>query len=172
MRAVLDCLLRAVSGARLLLGIVRCWGRSPLGRSALILVPVVCVAGRRISMSYKPPVLNLKCNVWAISPGVPPHLPAGAPRIANLDCQLCWGRVNELSEESAGLSMHLKVPAGTDIRGLYQNNVPDVVEVPAGTGRTYLVLYVDDVGRGFSNEYRQAVISAQPFATFNPIPWP
>ena len=35
---------------------------------------------------------------------------------------------------------------------------PDVVEVPSGSGRWYQVNLVDDVVKGFTNEYRIATI--------------
>jgi hypothetical protein len=53
----------------------------------------------------------------------------------------------------------LLVPALTDIRDLNQN-VPfnDIVEVPSGSGRWYGVAEVEDVGKGFPNEFRRAAI--------------
>jgi hypothetical protein len=51
----------------------------------------------------------------------------------------------------------LYLPALTDIRDLSCNGGnTDVVEVPAGSGRWYYVGQVDDVAKGFSNEYRRA----------------
>jgi len=34
--------------------------------------------------------------------------------------------------------------------------VNDVVELPAGSGRWYEIAFVEDVGRGFDNEFRMA----------------
>jgi hypothetical protein len=51
------------------------------------------------------------------------------------------------------------LPAGTDIRDEgVDPGVADCVEVPAGSGRFYLVDYVDDVAKDFPNEYRIAVL--------------
>jgi len=54
---------------------------------------------------------------------------------------------------------NLLLPAGTDIRDPYCGGVGDLVEVPEGTGRWYVVILVDDVGKGFDNEYRLAAIT-------------
>lgn len=54
--------------------------------------------------------------------------------------------------------MFLLLPKGTDIRSTVCGVAPDVVEVPAGTGRYYSVEMVDDVARGFANEYRFAMV--------------
>lgn len=76
--------------------------------------------------------------------------------------------------------MSLLLPPLTDIR--YASNPgasdADLVEVPSGSQRLYLVLYVDDVGKGFSNEHRQAIIvRATPAWTIamnypSPVPLP
>jgi len=56
--------------------------------------------------------------------------------------------------------MQLLVPALTDIQppqdatGLFG----DCVEVPGGSGRFYAVIQVDDIGKGFPNEHRFAMI--------------
>jgi hypothetical protein len=68
----------------------------------------------------------------------------------------------------------LLLPAGTDIRdwacwdGLAMDQ-PDVVEAPRGTGRYYTVIQVDDVAKGFPNEYRVAFIAK---GAYWPIPIP
>jgi hypothetical protein len=77
--------------------------------------------------------------------------------------------------------MYLLLPALTDIRDLHQGGAQnDLVEVPAGSGRWYGVVLVDDVGKGFPNEHRYAQIQkvSQPvnagFFTglFWPVPMP
>jgi hypothetical protein len=51
------------------------------------------------------------------------------------------------------------LPAGTDIRDEYcAGNIYDLVEVPSGSGRWYTTSLVDDVAKGFPNEYRLAAI--------------
>jgi hypothetical protein len=58
------------------------------------------------------------------------------------------------------MTMDLLLPAGTDIRGTQDTVGCDIVEVPAGTGRYYWSLTVDDIGKGWPNEHRIAKIVA------------
>jgi hypothetical protein len=64
--------------------------------------------------------------------------------------------------------MKMRVPAGTDLRGNLSTTQRDLVEVPAGSGRYYEVWVVDDVAKGFFNEYRQGLILA--IAQPTPLP--
>lgn len=53
----------------------------------------------------------------------------------------------------------LLVPAGTDLRDYSVSpGVSDIVEAPSGSGRWYLVSYVDDVAKDFPNEYRIGIL--------------
>jgi hypothetical protein len=58
------------------------------------------------------------------------------------------------------MTMNLLLPAKTDVRGPQDVRSFDMVEVPAGSGRWYSVVFVDDIGRGFANEHRTAGIHA------------
>jgi hypothetical protein len=42
-----------------------------------------------------------------------------------------------------------------------------MVEVPSGSGRYYVVVAVDDVGRGFLNEHRYALVL--PYYGYYPV---
>lgn len=57
-------------------------------------------------------------------------------------------------------AMFLLCPKLTDIHGQRPGFGPDNVEVPAGSGRYYRVMFVDDWAKGFPNEYRIALILA------------
>lgn len=58
-------------------------------------------------------------------------------------------------------------PAGTDVRFYGAGGLThDVLEVPAGSGRWYIVMDVDDVAKGFANEYRWASVAKQVFPSF------
>lgn len=61
---------------------------------------------------------------------------------------------------SGMLFSELMLPKLTDIRPMNLTAVreEDLVEVPSGSGRYYAVVWVDDVGKGFSNEYRLALL--------------
>lgn len=80
-----------------------------------------------------------------------------------------------LGASSAGSSLLL--PPFIDIRDpSTAGGVADLVEVPSASGRWYLVEVVDDVAKGFANEYRLAVIgkvfSSTGFPTFPAWPTP
>lgn len=52
----------------------------------------------------------------------------------------------------------LLLPPLTDIQDCFNAGGPDTVEAPAGSGRFYLVDMVDDLGKGFANEHRFALM--------------
>jgi hypothetical protein len=65
--------------------------------------------------------------------------------------------------------MYILCPPFSDIRGLLNPGGSDGVEIPPGSGRRYLVDQVDDIGKGFANEHRFALI--YPTGVWpNPIP--
>jgi hypothetical protein len=68
--------------------------------------------------------------------------------------------------------MWLLLPALTDIRATYTNGSFDVVDCPAGSGRIYAVVFVDDSGKGFANEHRVACLSQYNAAGLWPTPIP
>jgi hypothetical protein len=110
-------------------------------------------------MSFTLPTFNLLCNVWT---GTAP--PPGARR-AQFPCNLAWGRRVNTSLDSVGAfwPTTILLPALADIRTITQTGVAsgnDVVEVPAGSGRYYVAEHVDDIGKGFSNEHRGAILIA------------
>jgi hypothetical protein len=77
----------------------------------------------------------------------------------------------------ATFSMELLLPKLTDIRSVWNALNQDMVEVPAGSKRFYLVYHVDDIGKGFPNEHRFALLSyieqgALVFGFPAPVPLP
>lgn len=113
-------------------------------------------------MSFTLPDFNITCNIytgpWSTK----------ALRLAAVACNLAWSRRvgagqeyidPQLSGSFVTGSMSLLLPAGTDLRAFPTYPISDVVEVPAGTGRWYLVGFVDDIGRGFANEHRCGLIA-------------
>lgn len=63
------------------------------------------------------------------------------------------------------LLMEVLLPKLTDVRGWNAAAGPDTVEVPSGSGRFYSVAMVDDIGKGFTNEHRFAILRQT-------APWP
>lgn len=53
-----------------------------------------------------------------------------------------------------GLVSELLCPKLQDVRPATDVAVADLLEIPAGSKRLYVVLHVDDVAKGFANEYR------------------
>lgn len=116
-------------------------------------------------MSYQVPTFNLVVNVWRF-PVVPP-----AGHSFQLTGNLAYSRrVHPIPGDASASGMALLLPAGSDIRSPVVVIGPDVVEAPAGTGRYYSVLSVDDIGKGFSNEHRCAVLI--PITTYGRWPGP
>jgi hypothetical protein len=94
-----------------------------------------------------PPDLTVACNLMMGGHPNPPVEPT--PGATSLGIALAFARV-----------MSLCLPKGTDVRPAFLTSTGDFdcVEVPGGSGRYYAVLGVDDVGKGFPNEYRLAAI--------------
>jgi len=127
-------------------------------------------------MSFHLPELNIECDIYT-GPWLSKVL-----RVTNEPCNLAYGRRSSLNDELSGtqnggsMAMSLLLDAGTDVRDLSCSAVQDVVEVPAGSGRWYQVYNVDDIGRGFPNEHRCAVIfkisEAMFGSSYSGLSWP
>jgi hypothetical protein len=127
-------------------------------------------------MSFQPPNFNLICAIWS-GPWLSKVL-----RNSAVPCNLALGRrVNSPQSGfnpvlSGSAQPTLLVPARTDIRDVSCGVPSDLVECPVGSGRWYVVNIVDDVGKGFSNEYRVvAMIKACQFVDgveFAGLDWP
>lgn len=114
-------------------------------------------------MAFTVPSFPLKCNIYA-GQGDQAARPSN-PTQRQVSCQLrilktafCLG--SQLG--GTGPVSLLLLSSKADIRPVC-NAWPhgDAVEVPGGSGRFYVVLAVDDVAKGFSNEYRVASIYPQ-----------
>jgi len=109
------------------------------------------------------PNFNLHVNIWRATSN-----PAVDPPDVTAMGNLAWGkRVSAPASGGTGslgvvfVAPVLLLPAHTDIRSDEKCATgDDFVEVPAGTGRIYVVIYVDDLGKGFSNEHRGALLTA------------
>jgi hypothetical protein len=116
-------------------------------------------------MAYKIPTFILAVNIWRAATGTvnPPDVTA----LGNL----AWGRrvtaavgIPEDLDPDTMIST-LLLPKGTDVRDSYSPGGADVIECPAGSHRYYGVKQVDDVGKGFANEFRIAIV-------YKLAPWP
>jgi hypothetical protein len=120
-------------------------------------------------MAYSLPTFNLTCNIWRN--GNPTTNP---PDVVS-PCNLAIGRrvgvllayTSTLTTEPGGA--WLLLPPATDIRDAKAPAGADTVEVGAGSGRFYSVVWVEDIGGGFPNEHRFAeVVGLGPW----PVPFP
>lgn len=119
-------------------------------------------------MPFRVPTFNLTVNIWHNGTGVandPDVVTAGNLSPGNrsgLTLNSLGGGVLATANLAISLAetMFLALPGLTDIRGWGQDGLAggDNVEIPAGTGRFYAVLGVDDVAKGFANEYRRATL--------------
>jgi len=114
-------------------------------------------------MAFTLPDFNLACDVYR-GPWATKVL-----ALSGVACNLAFSRRAQLptalqvNNEWSPI-MSLLVPAGTDIRSLVNAGVEDVIECPAGSGRWYQVGGVDDIGKGFPNEHRCALLFQISFA--------
>jgi len=112
--------------------------------------------------SFALPNFNLVANVWH-NPGVDPST-YPSPSLS-APCNLANGRVSHIlnsqkrlpAQSELGASASMLFPINTDIRDASLTPNPDVIEVPAGSGRFYWVAFCDDIAKGFVNEHRWAV---------------
>lgn len=105
-----------------------------------------------------PPDFNIQCNMYRL-PDVYPGTPTDT-----FDCQLYLASRGILDvtpgDPAAWVPpIYLRLPALTDIRPA------DQIECPIGTGRLYLIRWVEDMHKGFVNEYRIGILeqTVQPF---------
>lgn len=108
-------------------------------------------------MAFTLPEFNLTANIHSVAGGV------NTFRLDSL-CNLAFGRrvlimegrgVNNGGMLAAGAQ--ILFPAGTDVRDNSCGGDNDIIECPAGSGRWYIVMGVDDAGKGFPNEHRVVV---------------
>jgi hypothetical protein len=108
-------------------------------------------------MVYTLPTFNLSCNVFSMGGGT---WATRSLRIGLLPCNLAMGRrVQQYSLGTANDSTNaaapsILVPPLSDVRDFSSGGQADMIECPAGSGRWYQVLGVDDIGKGFANEHR------------------
>lgn len=131
-------------------------------------------------MAYTVPTFNLPVRIWrdGTAVGNPPDVttvgnlvasrpdgdpipnPAGTTAAQRIVSAGLWGRF-----------ITLLLPKLTDVRppGLGPGDWGDVIEVPAMTGRYYMTIAVDDVGKGFANEHRYAYMIAMTNVTWRTL---
>lgn len=135
-------------------------------------------------MAFSVPDFNLTCDIYT-----GPY-DTRVLRVSAVPCNLAMGRRVQMDfHDPTGFGFGagtaaLLLPSLTDIRDNAQLSPAhpnyDIVEVVPGSGRWYVVNSVDDVGKGFVNEYRFAFLSklssnsglANTTGLFWPVPMP
>lgn len=107
-------------------------------------------------MPFTTPTFNLPANIfrnWNY------NATGLNPTVINATafCNLQLGR--KVQSYTGGFHYAL-FPLLTDVRSweFYPDGHGDVVEIPAGSGRFYVVTWVDDAAKGFTNEHRVAIV--------------
>jgi hypothetical protein len=100
------------------------------------------------------PTFNLTVNIWRNATSI-----LSPPDLVSV-CQLRMVKDDFAGNSSVDVgTMFLCLPALTDVRPRNSISFHDNCEVPAGSGRIYQIVAVDDVGKNFFNEYRVALIT-------------
>jgi hypothetical protein len=116
-------------------------------------------------MAFSVPTFNLLCDIFT-GPYSSREL-----RIVGQICNLQYGRrlahFSDFPSENEGSQlMSLLLPKLTDVRSTLCGYEVDIVECPQHSGRIYWVSAVDDVGKGFDNEFRVATLVSASEAKF------
>lgn len=117
------------------------------------------------------PTFNLTANIWrwANFPG-PPDVVTVCNLANGTRTNPSWAGVGFIVSDPFQCPINLLLPPLTDLRDAFQpGGLADIVEVPAGSGRTYFACSVDDSGKGFANEHRIAILLK--YGTW-PVPYP
>ena len=125
-------------------------------------------------MSFVLPSFPLVCGVIHSGAIIP-----GGPYDLTPVCNLTWGRRTQVGSvdllqyqnppASSMGTMTILFPPLTDVRDYACSGSFDSIECPLGSGRWYWVLFVDDIGKGFANEHRAALVTK---AALLAPPWP
>ena len=120
---------------------------------------------------FRVPVFPLVVNIW--NGGIQPPAPPSLVTVGNLCLPHRDSQV--VQDYAPGLyvdyQLYVLLPAGTDVRDGSAGFGNSFLEIPAGTFRLYQAVFVDDVAKGFSNEYRRATIVKLPGWSVGVVPY-
>lgn len=117
------------------------------------------------------PQFPLTANIWRSGNATtnPPNVITPAQLHVGVQHRQLFGLATQCEQS---ITRFIYTPKGTDIRPFWFNT-PDTVEIPAGSGRYYTCMDVDDVARGFPNEFRIGALFVSQTTGFAwPLPIP
>lgn len=114
----------------------------------------------------KAPSLNLAVNVWQNFIGIFVYPPVAAPTLVTV-CNLMMGE-RVYGFLPANNVIFMGFAKLTDVHWARALGGVDYLECPAGSGMFYKITSVEDVGRGFPNEWR--CVCAQHTNQPDPLP--
>ena len=111
-------------------------------------------------MSYKVPNFNLTASIWRVNGTGGAYAAPDVTTLANLSPgrRIMIASPQTTAAQKEAIVDEALLPALTDVRATWNALGPDLMEIPAGSKRFYEVVGVHDVGKGFPNEYRLALI--------------
>lgn len=122
-------------------------------------------------MTHKLPTYNLPYNLWRGGSSLAD--PPDATGLCELVVKPSFRQANSTATVNQSCVLRcMYVPKLTDIRPVWSPAGSDTVEIPAGSGRTYGIIDVDDVAKGFSNEFRLGQLAAVQHITGGAATWP
>jgi hypothetical protein len=124
-------------------------------------------------MAFVPPTFNLPVRIYSHG-----DWPGNPPRVSGVLGQ--WRCTAKMTAQTITIAAptnylylsEILLPKGTDVRGRQDGgaNLFDTITIEvAGTELPFTVEDVLDVGKGFTNEYREALVTKVPFW---PVPIP
>lgn len=127
-------------------------------------------------MAFTLPNFNLTANIYRLVAGTY-ELADDTPANLAMGRRFAWQIFGSADQDLfLAFTPTLLVPALTDIRDASCGGQSDVIECPAGSGRWYQAVGVDDIGKGFANEHRCVTLSKvgwlEPFLSAGLGPWP
>lgn len=119
--------------------------------------------------SHAPPQFPLLANVWHTGNPV-----TDPPDLANIKAELRATVTHRqvtstLTLNRGNITRFIYFEKHTDVRAIWPSGFGDVVELPAGSRRYYDIVDVEDVAKGFPNEFRIAAVTVTTNVT---PPWP
>jgi hypothetical protein len=130
-------------------------------------------------MAFTLPTFNTTMNIWHAPFAIPPVTIPDETAACNFSCGrrvftgLPFAAVEAFAGNNDGQTVINRIilaPFGLDLRGIWQVNGPDLVEIPPGSGQFYSVEDVAVMASGFPNHHLVAWAIPTGVVPFLPSP--